>query len=221
LVGRSTAAVGRLTPRVTSTPQCLIRGIYVSSDRPGRRNRPIISRDLIRAGRSSMARTCRQPPAPPDPVRSRGKRIEDEAPTLVLMPGLYSTGLLFEHFVSALPPHIRTHIIEYPKDAAPLEEYAALVAGRLSAGRVVLLAESFSSIIASCLLRKHHALVERVVFVASFGSAPRRYLKLLLPLSHPSRGPSRSSRAPPGASSVWGRVPLPKISLGSRESWPG
>jgi pimeloyl-ACP methyl ester carboxylesterase len=47
---------------------------------------------------------------------------------------------------------------------------------------VVLLAESFSGIVALYLLRKHHVLVEKVIFVASFERAPRRYLKALLPL---------------------------------------
>jgi pimeloyl-ACP methyl ester carboxylesterase len=106
----------------------------------------------------------------------------DEAPTLVLMPGLDGTGLLLERFVSALPPRIRTRIIEYPRRAAPLDEYAAVVAGSLPAGRVVLLAESFSGLIALHLLREPHASVEAVIFVASFGGAPRRYLKLLRPL---------------------------------------
>ena len=71
--------------------------------------------------------------------------MEDESPTLVLMPGLDGTGLLFDRFVSALPPHIRTHITEYPQGTVPLEEYAAVVAGGIPAGRVVLLAESFSA----------------------------------------------------------------------------
>jgi pimeloyl-[acyl-carrier protein] methyl ester esterase len=106
--------------------------------------------------------------------------MEDDVPTLVLMPGLDGTGLLFERFVSALPPNIRTCIIEYPRGALPLEEYAAVVSGRLPAGRVVLLAESFSGIVALYLLRKNHALAEKVIFVASFGRTPRRYLRLLL-----------------------------------------
>jgi pimeloyl-[acyl-carrier protein] methyl ester esterase len=106
--------------------------------------------------------------------------MEDDAPTLVLMPGLDGTGLLFERFVSALPPNIRTCIIEYPMGALSLEEYAAVVSGRLPAGRVVLLAESFSGIIALYLLRMHHALAEKVIFVASFGRTPRRYLRLFL-----------------------------------------
>jgi hypothetical protein len=57
--------------------------------------------------------------------------MEDDVPTLVLMPGLDGTGLLFERFVSALPPHIRTCIIEYPMIAASLEEHAAVLAERL------------------------------------------------------------------------------------------
>jgi pimeloyl-[acyl-carrier protein] methyl ester esterase len=106
--------------------------------------------------------------------------MEDDVPTLVLLPGLDGTGLLFERFVSALPPNIRTCIIEYPRGKVPLEEYAAVVSGRLPAGRVVLLAESFSGIVALHLLRKHHALAEQVIFVASFGRSPRRYLGLFL-----------------------------------------
>ena len=107
--------------------------------------------------------------------------MEADVPTLVLMPGLDGTGLLFERFVSALPPHIRTRIIEYPKIAASLEEHAAVVAERLPAGRVVLLAESFSGIVALYLLMKHRVPAEKVIFVASFGSSPRRYLRMLLP----------------------------------------
>ncbi len=108
--------------------------------------------------------------------------MENELPTLVLMPGLDGTGLLFERFVSALPPNIGTHIIEYPNCIAPLEEYAALVAEGLPAGRVVLLAESFSGIVALYLLRNHNVSVKSVILVGSFGSAPRRFLKVLRPL---------------------------------------
>jgi len=113
-----------------------------------------------------------------NPWRDEAMRM---IPTLVLMPGLDGTGLLFERFVSALPPNIRTCIIEYPRDAVSLEEYVTVVGERLPASRVVLLAESFSGIVALYLLRKHHVLVEKIIFVASFGSIPRRYLRMLLP----------------------------------------
>ncbi len=98
------------------------------------------------------------------------------------MPGLDGTGSLFERFVSALPPKIRTRIIKYPQRAAQLQEYGAVVAEALPAGRVVLLAESFSGIVALYLLRKHEVSVESVIFVASFGSTPQRFLKVLRPL---------------------------------------
>ena len=107
--------------------------------------------------------------------------MENDVPTLVLMPGLDGTGLLFQRFVSALPPNIQTRIIEYPKIAASLEEHASVVAERLPVSRVVLLAESFSGIVALYLLMKHQVLAEKVIFVASFGSTPRRYLRMLLP----------------------------------------
>jgi pimeloyl-[acyl-carrier protein] methyl ester esterase len=108
--------------------------------------------------------------------------MENELPTLVLMPGLDGTGLLFERLVSALPPHIRTRIIKYPQQAAQLEEYAAAVAEAVPAGRVVLLAESFSGLVALYLLRMHKVSVEKVILVASFGSTPRWFLKVLRPL---------------------------------------
>jgi len=108
--------------------------------------------------------------------------MEIDLPTLVLMPGLDGTGSLFERFACALPPNIRTRIIKYPQHAVQLEEYAAVVAEALPAGRVVLLAESFSGIVALYLLRKHEVSVESVIFVASFGSTPQRFLKVLRPL---------------------------------------
>jgi pimeloyl-[acyl-carrier protein] methyl ester esterase len=108
--------------------------------------------------------------------------MENDLPTLVLMPGLDGTGSLFERFACALPPNIPTRIIKYPQHAAQLEEYAAVVAESLPAGRVVLLAESFSGLVALYLLRTHEVSVESVIFVASFGSTPQRLLKVLRPL---------------------------------------
>jgi hypothetical protein len=39
-------------------------------------------------------------------------QMENDLPTLVLMPGLDGTGSLFERFACALPPNIRTRIIK-------------------------------------------------------------------------------------------------------------
>ena len=129
-------------------------------------------------------------------------RMPNDLPTLVLMPGLDGTGLLFERFASALPPDIQTRIIKYPQHAARLDEYAAVVAEALPTGRVVLLAESFSGIVALDLLRNHQVSVESVIFVASFGSTPHRFLKVLRPLFPVLCVRPHSSRTPPGVSSV-------------------
>jgi pimeloyl-ACP methyl ester carboxylesterase len=101
-------------------------------------------------------------------------------PTLVLLPGLDGTGLLFERFVAALPSEIETRIIDYPRVVASLEEHAATVAAQLPTGRLTLLAESFSGIVALHLLRNRQVSVEKIIFVASFGSAPQPYLKAFL-----------------------------------------
>jgi pimeloyl-[acyl-carrier protein] methyl ester esterase len=98
-------------------------------------------------------------------------------PTLVLMPGLDGTGLLFERFVAALPSDIQTLIIDYPRVVASLEEHAATVAAQLPSARVTLLAESFSGIVALHLLRNRQVSVEKIIFIASLGSAPQPYLK--------------------------------------------
>jgi hypothetical protein len=37
-------------------------------------------------------------------------------PTLVLLPGLDGTGLLFRAFVEALSPHVETQVVTYPVD---------------------------------------------------------------------------------------------------------
>ena len=93
------------------------------------------------------------------------------------MPGLDGTGLLFERFVAALPSGIQTLIIDYPRVVASLEEHAATVAAQLPSARVTLLAESFSGIVALHLLRNRQVSVEKIIFIASFGSAPQPYLK--------------------------------------------
>jgi pimeloyl-[acyl-carrier protein] methyl ester esterase len=103
--------------------------------------------------------------------------MANKEPTLVLTPGLDGTGLLFNRFVVALPSNIRTHIIDYPRAAASLDEHAAAVAARLPSDRVTLLAESFSGIVALHLLSNREVSVEKIIFVASFGSAPQPYLK--------------------------------------------
>lgn len=97
--------------------------------------------------------------------------------TLVLLPGLDGTGELFEPFVEALPASVRALVVAYPP-AAPLDlaEHARIVASRLPEGRVVLLAESFSGLVAMSLLAEGLPRVEAVVFCNAFAGPPRPWL---------------------------------------------
>lgn len=103
--------------------------------------------------------------------------------TLVMLPGLDGTGLLFEPFVAALPSDVRVHMVAYPTDTRlSIREHAALVAKDLPAGPVILLAESFSGLIALTLLREFQVSVHKVIFLASFAKSPRMLLRFLSPL---------------------------------------
>lgn len=107
----------------------------------------------------------------------------NQSPTLVLLPGLDGTGLLFEPLLAVLPSHIRTHVVSYPPDQPlSLAEYAALVRKHLPKGDVVLLAESFSGLVALSLLVEGVASIKAVIFVAAFAEPPRPYLLRLAPL---------------------------------------
>lgn len=101
----------------------------------------------------------------------------DAAPTLVLLPGLDGTGRLFEPLLAELPEGVRTVVIEYPADELlSIAEHVQFVVERLPAGRVVLLAESFSGLVALELLARCARPIDGVVFCAAFGEPPRPWL---------------------------------------------
>ncbi|WP_148665463.1 alpha/beta fold hydrolase [Sulfurifustis variabilis] len=103
--------------------------------------------------------------------------IEDGVATLVLMPGLDGTGLLFERFVGALPNDIPVRTLAYPRDVPlSLPQYAELAARDLPSGRTVLLAESFSSLVALALLAGGAVSPRAIVFCAGFAEPPRPLL---------------------------------------------
>jgi pimeloyl-ACP methyl ester carboxylesterase len=108
------------------------------------------------------------------------------APPLVLLPGLDGTGELFAHFVGALPEGVTARVVRYPADKPlSLSECVAIVRAAIGNDRVILVAESFSGLVALQLLREGGVDVEKVIFVASFAAPPRPFLiwmKGLLPL---------------------------------------
>ena len=121
------------------------------------------------------------------------------ATKLVLLPGLDGTGLLFQPLLGALGAAFPVQVICYPPDQClSVEALAAQVRSQVAFDTdTVLLAESFSGLIAVELLRQG-ILLRSVVFCASFASAPHPWLLKLamhLPLER------------------WWRLPLPESLL--------
>lgn len=107
--------------------------------------------------------------------------------TLVLLPGLDGTGVLFDEFVAALPGTIATQVISYPGDTAlTYRELLGYVRERLPAGPFAVLGESFSGPLALAL-GAEDARVAAVILCASFVSnplrcVPRHLARFLFPL---------------------------------------
>ena len=101
--------------------------------------------------------------------------------TIVLLPGMDGTGDLFEPFTRCTPRGFAPLVVPLPASG----DYDALtgaVRDRLpSAGRFVLLAESFSGPLAVRLAATMRERVLAVIFCNSFVAAPRRAILRLLP----------------------------------------
>jgi pimeloyl-[acyl-carrier protein] methyl ester esterase len=102
---------------------------------------------------------------------------------LVLLPGLDGTGALFRPLLGALPREARATVVSYPNDKPlSLDEHARWVIRQLPADKVVLLAESFSGLVALRVLTEAQSRVAAVLFVGAFAEPPRPFLLRLTPL---------------------------------------
>ena len=97
---------------------------------------------------------------------------------LVLLPGTDGTGLLFEPFLNVLPDDVAATVVAYPPDRAlSLAELADVASAQIHPrARSVLVAESFSGLVAIELLRRNVPEIAAVVFVAAFLDPPRPLL---------------------------------------------
>ena len=118
------------------------------------------------------------------------------APDLVLLPGLDGTGRLFEPFLAALPSDFRARVIAYPaNDPRDLPALAALVLRELPQGKPLLLAESFSGLVALELLKNAPGRIGGAIFVGAFAEPPRPFLLRLAPVAARSAALIRSTPA--------------------------
>ena len=96
--------------------------------------------------------------------------------TLVLLPGMDGTGVLFAPLLAALPAHVTAQVVRYPGDQ-PLSYDALLarvVAELPTKGEYVLVGESFSGPIALRVAATRPAGLLAVVLCASFTRTPVR-----------------------------------------------
>lgn len=106
--------------------------------------------------------------------------------TLVLLPGLDGTGLVFEPLLEYLPEDVDAQIVRYPTDRVmSLQEHVDFARKQLPRKKpFVLLAESFSGPIGLQLLSEPPANLAGVIFVATFVRHPSPFfldLGLYLP----------------------------------------
>ncbi len=100
-----------------------------------------------------------------------------DVPTLVLMPGLDGTGTAFGPLLERLGPAVPVVVLRYPPDRLmSIEEHAACAEAGLPRGPFVLLAESFSGLVALTLLREPRPQLRGIIWCAAFAGPPRRLL---------------------------------------------
>jgi pimeloyl-ACP methyl ester carboxylesterase len=104
--------------------------------------------------------------------------------TLILLPGLDGTGLLFEPFIQALGKQTRVRLVGYPRDK-PLQyqELKSYVKSLLPDNeQYVLLAESFAGPIAIQLAAEGNSQLRGLILCCTFACSPRAGLAWTGPL---------------------------------------
>ncbi|MDH3503738.1 MAG: hypothetical protein OEZ41_13170 [Nitrospirota bacterium] len=97
---------------------------------------------------------------------------------LILLPGLDGTGILFQPLVEQLRDIFHVTVIAYPKDRpSSMPEMAEIVKEQLSTPEdTILLAESFSGLVALTILEQCAIPLRGIIFCAAFAESPRPFL---------------------------------------------
>lgn len=98
--------------------------------------------------------------------------------TLVMLPGLDGTGLVFEPLLKQLPDEIKPQVVRYPADRVmSFQEHVEFARKQLPRKKpFVLLAESFSGPIGLQILSEPPENLKGVIFVATFARHPTPFL---------------------------------------------
>src|SRR4051812_12633896 len=105
--------------------------------------------------------------------------------TLVLLPGMDGTGLMFAPFIAALGPDVDCRVVAYPTDRAlDYAEHEAIARAALPGDApYVILGESFSGPIAIRIAASAPANLMGLVLCCSFARSPQPLLACLRPLT--------------------------------------
>ncbi len=96
---------------------------------------------------------------------------------IVLMPGIDGTGIFFEPLLNTLSPDICATVITYPRSTIlSLDGHARFVAGNFPADDTIVVAESFSGLVALMLCHIRPPQLKGVVFSATFAEPLYRTL---------------------------------------------
>lgn len=109
---------------------------------------------------------------------------------LVLLPGMDGTGRMFGPFLRSLPPDLKASVVRYPTNRECSFEALADIANLAipTDAPAIIVAESFSGLVACELLKRELARIQGVVFIAAFLAPPRPLLmRVLSALPVPAR----------------------------------
>jgi pimeloyl-ACP methyl ester carboxylesterase len=143
----------------------------------------------------------------------------DDRPTIVLLPGMDGTRVLYGPLVRALEAVADVHVVEYPTDG-PCDYHAALRCANDAVARLDdchVVGWSFSGPVALRVARAQPDRVRSVTLVATFVQAPMPWLRYVGPLLvTPLVGVARTIRRLP----IWlGRSPDDPLRRDKAEIW--
>lgn len=99
--------------------------------------------------------------------------MAEDAPEIVLLPGLDGTGDLFERLEQRLAAAMRVTVVRYPQDAGmSYADYAGVACAAIGDRRVALLGESFSGPVAVMTAARLPKQIERLILAATFLRSP-------------------------------------------------
>ena len=109
--------------------------------------------------------------------------MQKTKPKIVLLPGMDGTGILFEPFLECAPDDVDISFIKLPQNKDyKYTDYAKYISQQIGSDPTIIVAESYSGMIAYELLHTQKCDIRHILFAASFLSRPTKLAALLKPI---------------------------------------